>query len=268
MIPILNETTHHQIALSTFIISAVSGLFLLRTPVYRLISQLLIQFVLSSIQALVKNQAIKYATPNKYHLTSALLETYILQRYYSSSRVYQLLHLAGFIFTLTSQIILFTVNLEEYTKSQYLRQKFTFIRTKYKFIPINEILEIFLNASIQLSIGNFLNCSIQIIILYKTFTNYSRLKTVQKIPVIVDDDPKGIFKSPILDGEHSLHNVAIYSSLLGVVSGLGLHLSLQDSIFSYLGTFFQMVSLYHLLEYYTTAKYQLKRTSLSCIVFN
>lgn len=264
---ILNEEyKHHQIALFAFIISAVSGFFLLRTAICRLISQLLIQFILLSIQALLKNKPLNYVPPSKYHLTSALLEICILQKYYSTSRVFQLLQLVGFIFTLIAQVVLLMVNLEEYTKNQYIRKVFTYIRTRYKFTPISEIAAIVLKATIQLSVGNFLNCGIQMIILYNTIMNYSSLKKIQIIPIIVNDDPKGIFKSPILDGEHSFHNVAIYSSLLGVVSGLGLHLSLQDSIFSYLGTFFQMVSLYHLLEYYTTAKYQLKRTTLSCII--
>ncbi|TPX30745.1 protein-S-isoprenylcysteine O-methyltransferase [Synchytrium microbalum] len=85
-----------------------------------------------------------------------------------------------------------------------------------------------------------------------------------------DARSNGVLNLPILDGEHTPPNVALYSAACGLVVGIGatIGVSTSDSGASGIGFFIAALACFHLLEYLPTAMYHPDTVGLKSFLFN
>jgi hypothetical protein len=163
-----------------------------------------------------------------------------------------------------SQIVLSMIHLEPFSKDRRLRQTFSELRIKHKYVPIDTACFLAWSAYVQLALGNIVHFMFIIKVAYESYTSWIKKAELVPIPLLVEEDHCGILKLPILDGKHTFTNIAVYSTLLGIVGGLGLTLWTSSFLFSSFGTFVTLLTMFHLMEYVTTVMFN--RGSLECKV--
>jgi hypothetical protein len=191
-------------------------------------------------------------------IAGTLIELMFHKRLYSFLPAFliSLLQWIGLIGAIGSQIVIMFIDLEVFTKDKRLRQIFSEVRLNNVFVPIEQACFIAWFAYVQLSIGNFVSFGYSMHRAFVMYTGWIRARKPVEIPVLREEENRGILKLPVFDGRHSIANVSLYSLFLGIISGIGVSCSLSTSKYAVFGIFLFFLSLFHQMEYLCTVKYQ------------
>lgn len=123
----------------------------------------------------------------------------------------------------------------------------------------------YLLLSCQIILGNIITAGLTIyhkeILLFSDATTGT--STSKASPTPVRRNSRGPIGLPILDNEHTEQNVSLYAFGLGSVAGFGYAIGKTQCGFRGFGFFLVYLSLFHTLEYISTAMYK-KNVSLTC----
>ena len=103
----------------------------------------------------------------------------------------------------------------------------------------------------EITVGHFITCAF----LYRIFTNVESVPVYHSPKISLSAYHVGFLGLKWLNGEHIHANIVSYSYFLGLIAGLGF-VAATAKLMTGVSFFLGFLSLFHILEYQTTALYQ------------